>query len=170
MTNPQRTTKKDDYETPQDLFDVLNKVFHFHLDVACDDDNCKCPIGYTEEDNSLDTDWVDWASSCQPCVCWCNPPYSNWAEFAKKACEEREKGATVVMLIPPRTDSKAWHEYIMQADEVIQLKGRVSFVVDGKPMTGNTVGSVVVVFRPRIPGIDYGPPKFLSWDWKENIK
>lgn len=154
----QTTIRKDDYETPQDLFDRINDVFYFSLDVAGNKTNAKCPVFFTEEDNALDKDWVG--------VCWCNPPYSNWAAFAKKACEERKKGATVVMLIPPRTDSKAWHTYVMLADEVIQLKGRVSFVVDGIPQKSNTVGSVLVVFRPRFAGINYGLPKFLSWDWK----
>lgn len=156
----QRTTKKDDYETPQELFDAIDRVFDFDWDVAASADNKKVGYWLEETDDSLN-EMIPWAGTC-----WCNPPYSNWASFAKKACEQRLNRVTTVMLIPPRTDSKAWHEYIMQADEVIQLKGRVSFVVDGEEKKGNTVGSVLAVFRPRIEGIEYGPPKFLSWDWK----
>lgn len=43
------TSNKDDWETPQSLFDQLDEEFHFTLDAASNDQNAKCEHHYTVE-------------------------------------------------------------------------------------------------------------------------
>lgn len=87
------------WETPQYLFDELNKEFNFNLDVCATKENAKCKNYYTTTQNGLLQEWFG--------SVWCNPPYgkeiSKWIE---KAYESSLRGTTVVMLLPSRTDTK----------------------------------------------------------------
>jgi phage N-6-adenine-methyltransferase len=122
----------DEWETPQWLFDLMDQEFHFQVDAAASPDNNKTPIsiGY----DSLTINWVEWFGSVE---FWLNPPYSKIAAFMKKAYDESQKGATVVCLIPARTDTRYWHDYVMKAHEIRFVKRRVSFYgkikVPGQP-------------------------------------
>ncbi len=51
------SSKSDDWSTPQDLFDELDKEFHFTLDPCASDDNHKCDMYYTEKENGLLQNW-----------------------------------------------------------------------------------------------------------------
>jgi site-specific DNA-methyltransferase (adenine-specific) len=117
----------DEWSTPQWLFDLLDKEFHFDVDAACTSENSKCPFGFlpqTDCDNrhSLIIDWYEHGG-----IFWLNPPYSKIGAFMKKAYEESLKGAVVVCLIPSRTDTKYWHDYVMKAQEIRFVKGRLKF-------------------------------------------
>jgi len=144
------STGKDDWETPANLFARLHAEFDFDLDVAANETNHKCPewIGPGgDEEDALVTVWA-------PCVCWCNPPYSRGLQgkFIAKAARERLLGATTVMLLPARTDTKAFHDYIWDefrhvpraGVEVRFLRGRLKFV--GAPASA-PFPSMIVVFR-----------------------
>lgn len=145
---------KDDWETPPEVFEPLNKVFHFTLDVASSHENAKCELYFTEtglhkthqfgtrtfnSDDGLSGDW-------EGHTCWMNPPYSNWQKWVAKASVEAAKGATVVALLPARTDTKAFHEYIWKKPsvEIRFVKGRIKFVgaEQGAPFP-----SMVVIFH-----------------------
>lgn len=134
------SSKTDMWETPQDLFDKLNKEFHFTLDVCATPENAKCYNFYTPEEDGLANAWFG--------NVWCNPPYgkqiSNWV---KRALYESILGTTVVMLLPSRTDTKWFHEYIYNRKnvEVRFLKGRLKF---GNAKNSAPFPSMVVVFRP----------------------
>src|SRR5512137_2021725 len=91
---------KDDWRTPQKLFDDLNTEFTFGLDAAADEKNAKCFAYYSHFDKTLELDWYERA---QHHPIWLNPPYSDNKNFIKKAYEESKRGATVVCLIPSRT-------------------------------------------------------------------
>lgn len=145
------STGKDDWETPGDLFSKLNSEFHFTLDVCATDGNAKCVRYFTKESDGLSQDWGGE-------TVYCNPPYSvkggqdNWV---KKCWEESQKpGTTVVALLPARTDTIRFHEYILGKAEVRFIKGRLFFEVDGKPIL-NSDGkpqpapfpSMVVIWR-----------------------
>jgi phage N-6-adenine-methyltransferase len=106
------SSKKDDWETPPELFNALDAEFDFDLDVAANSVNAKCANYWTAENDALSRDWM-WPLE-YPIVCWCNPPYSRGQQpkFIAKAAEEARKGATVVMLLPARTDTKAFHAHI----------------------------------------------------------
>lgn len=116
---------RDDWQTPQKLFEDLNGEFHFGLDAAASIHNSKCGDMFLGEGcNSLEVDWKC-VSDSKPI--WLNPPYSQNLAFIKKAYTESLNGAIVVVLIPSRTDTIWWHDYIMKAAEIRLLRGRLYF-------------------------------------------
>ncbi len=116
------SSKSNEWETPEDLFDKLNKKYNFTLDPCSTQENHKCEKYYTTKDDGLTKSW-----GCE--TVFVNPPYGNIGAWVKKARDESAKnGATVVMLIPSRTDTKYWHEYIMESATTIYfIKGRLKF-------------------------------------------
>lgn len=125
------------WETPQDLFDKLNAEFHFDLDVCALPENAKCEKYYTPEDDGLSQPWNG--------VCWCNPPYGRTiGKWIQKAYETFAGGGTVVMLLPARTDTKWFHEYIYNKAEIRFIKGRLKF---GNSKNAAPFPSMIVVFR-----------------------
>lgn len=143
---------KDDWETPAALFRKLDDEFHFTLDACATDQNHKCPRYYTREQNGLAQDWSGE-------TVFCNPPYSrtgNQDAWVEKAFRESKKpGTTVVLLIPARTDTARFHDYIWGGDAEIRfLRGRLVFELDGKPVLDKNgrpqsapFPSMIVVFR-----------------------
>lgn len=128
------SSKTDLWETPQELFDSLNQEFHFDLDVCAIPDNAKCDEFYTPEQDGLSQQWTG--------VCWCNPPYGRKiGKWVKKAAESK---ATVVMLLPARTDTKWFHDYIIPNAEIRFIKGRLKF---GGSKNGAPFPSMICVFQ-----------------------
>lgn len=110
-----------EWETPQDLFDALDKEFHFTLDPCSTDANAKCAKHYTKEHDGLSQDWTGE-------TVYCNPPYGReMSKWIRKCYEHFIRGGTAVMLIPARTDTKAFHEYIYGKAEIRFLRGRLRF-------------------------------------------
>lgn len=142
---------KTEWETPSELFEPLDAEFVFTLDVAASHDNALCQWDWTAEDDGLKQPWGPHKAA------WCNPPYGpGIGRWLAKAAEERLKGVTTVCLLPARTDTKWWHEWVWDKSthhtrtgvEVRFLKGRVRFLLGGKPApAGSTFPSVIVVFR-----------------------
>ena len=128
----------DVWATPQWLFDALNKEFGFTLDPCSDGTNAKCPKFYTPRENGLLRDWGTE-------TVFMNPPYSEVDEWMRKAYGSALEGATVVCLIPARTDTQWWHAYVMKA-EIRFIKGRLKF---GDAENSAPFPSAIVVFRPR---------------------
>lgn len=113
------SSKSGEWSTPQDLFDDLNAIFHFDIDVCATPANAKCRQYFTKADDGLKQKWVGTA--------WMNPPYGRQIKgFIKKAYESSLEGATVVCLVPARTDTRWWHEYVTKG-HVIFLRGRLKF-------------------------------------------
>jgi len=132
------SSKKDDWETPQWLFDELDKEFGFTLDPCCTDDNHKCDFYYTKEYDGLAQDWDGE-------TVFMNPPYGKEiGKWMKKAFEESQKGAIVVCLVPSRTDTKWWHNYAMLG-EIRFFNGRLSFDDYGTA----PFPSALVIFYPQ---------------------
>src|SRR5216684_4087634 len=98
----------DERATPQDFFDTLNAEFHFELDAAASLLNHKCDLWYCEGGIEYDALEADWGGA----TVFLNPPYSVAGAFIKKAREEADKSATVVLLLPVRSDTKWWHNFI----------------------------------------------------------
>ena len=109
--------RSDCWETPRELFDRLDDEFEFTTDVCAEPHNAKCGHFYTPEVDGLAQAWTG--------VCWCNPPYSDSASWIRKAFESSRNGTVVVCLIPARTDTRYWHDFVMKADEVRLVKGRL---------------------------------------------
>ena len=116
------SSKSDEWETPQDFYERLNGEFNFTLDPCCTSKNAKCAKYYTREEDGLSKSWANE-------VVFVNPPYSEVGAWVKKAHDEStHNNATVVMLIPSRTDTRYWHDYIMSAAGTIYfVKGRLKF-------------------------------------------
>ena len=134
------TSNTDEWETPQDTFDRLNKEYGpFTLDVCADKTNFKCMAYYDKEQDGLRQPWSG--------VCWMNPPYGRTIKaWMKKAYEESLKGSKVVCLVPSRTDTAWWHDYAMKG-EITFIRGRLKF---GKAKNPAPFPSAIVVFKELI--------------------
>lgn len=116
------TSNSEDWETPQDLFNELNREFDFKIDVCADKKNTKCKKYWTKKDNALSKDWTKikgWK--------WMNPPYGreikDWIAYA------HFMGKTVCLL-PARTDTKWFHSHIyglLFRPDIRFIKGRLKF-------------------------------------------
>jgi site-specific DNA-methyltransferase (adenine-specific) len=147
MNDVHYSSKSDEWETPQDLFDKLNDEFHFTLDAAATSKNSKCGPRYM--DMLGDALTMDWKYHSQGGSIFLNPPYGRKiGKFVQKAYEESLKGVTVVCLIPARTDTRWFHDYCVKG-EIRFLKGRLKFKNrDGDPLpTPAPFPSMVVVFK-----------------------
>jgi phage N-6-adenine-methyltransferase len=130
-------SRTDDWATPQATFDALDAEFGFTTDVCASPENAKCRHYYDRSQDGLKQDWAG--------VCWCNPPYGREiGRWLRRAYEASRAGATVVCLVPARTDTGWWHEYAMRG-EVRFLRGRLTF---GGARNTAPFPSAVVVFRP----------------------
>ena len=116
------SSKSNEWETPIDFYEKLNRRFKFTLDPCCTHANNKCKKHYTIEENGLQKSWAGE-------TVFVNPPYGDVGAWVKKAYHEStQNGATVVMLIPSRTDTRYWHDYIMKSASAIYfIKGRLKF-------------------------------------------
>jgi len=132
------SSETDLWYTPQDFFEELDAEFHFALDVCATPDNAKCSRYFTEEQDGLRQRWSG--------VCWMNPPYGReigtWMAKAWWAAEKGE--ATVVCLVPARTDTAWWHDYAMKG-EIRFVRGRLKF---GGAQFNAPFPSAVVIFKP----------------------
>lgn len=137
------STKRDDWETPYALFARYDRIHRFTVDAAALPHNAKCARFFTPEMDGLAQDWSDERV-------WLNPPYGRaiapW--MCKAYHESTRNGALVVALVPARTDSGWWHDFVKPAD-VEFLRGRVRFIgaVHNAPFP-----SAVVTWRPRFLG------------------
>ena len=128
------TSATDQWATPQDFFDQQNALHGpFDVDVCADATNAKCAVYFDKDADGLKQTWAG--------KCWMNPPYGrDIGKWMKKA---HESEATVVCLVPARTDTKWWHDYAMKG-EITFIKGRLKF---GSSVNSAPFPSAVVVFR-----------------------
>lgn len=128
----------DEWSTPQDVYDKLDAEFHFTLDPCSTGQNHKCALYYTQAENGLLQDWGGQSV-------FCNPPYSDIGAWVEKAYREAMKDNTVVvLLIPSRTDTKYFHDFIYHRSEIRFIRGRLKF---GEAMYNAPFPSMVVIFR-----------------------
>lgn len=133
------SSKTDLWATPQDFFDALDAEFHFTLDVCALPENAKCEKFYTPDMDGLSQPWKGRV--------WCNPPYGREiGQWVRKAFFAFISGGAevVVMLLPARTDTRWFHEYIYNKAEIRFIKGRLKF---GGSTNSAPFPSMVVVFR-----------------------
>jgi phage N-6-adenine-methyltransferase len=125
-----------EWSTPQDLFDELDREFGFDLDVCASAANAKCGRYFTQADDGLAQAWRG--------ICWMNPPYgAGIGAWVRKAHESSLLGATVVCLVPARTDTRWWQD-CCTLGEIRFLRGRLRFNDAGTA----PFPSAIVVFRP----------------------
>lgn len=137
------SSEKNDWETPQKLFNELNKEFQFDLDATANDYNAKCKKYFTKEQDALVQDWRG--------SVFCNPPYGREIpKFLEKAYTESQKEYCdrVVLLIPARTDTRAWHDYIFPyASDIRFLKGRLKYELNGVAKDASPFPSAIIIFE-----------------------
>ena len=139
------SSKKMDWCTPQDLFDKLNLHFKFVLDAAATQDNAKCDLYFTPETDGLLQSW-DVGGPV-----FVNPPYGREiGRWVEKAYMESQKGITIVMLIPARTDTRYFHQYIYKKAETYFIRGRLRFTNEKGECKGSApFPSMVVIYNRR---------------------
>lgn len=135
-TNLMFSSKTPEWETPQDFYNKLDAEFKFSLDPCATKENAKCKKFFTIEDDGLKKSWDNE-------IVFCNPPYgreiSLWVRKASMA-----RGGCVVLLIPARTDTAYFHDYIYQRTEIRFLRGRLKF---GNNKNSAPFPSMVIIFK-----------------------
>ena len=151
MNNALLSSKNMCWCTPQDFFDALNEEFGFVLDPAETDKTAKCSLYYTPETDGLSQSWDRGGAV------FCNPPYGREiGKWVQKAFKEARGGYPIVLLIPARTDTAYFHDYIYGKAEIRFIRGRLRFTDDN----GNAAGpapfpSMVVIYnRKTAPNMD----------------
>jgi phage N-6-adenine-methyltransferase len=140
-TDVHASSRTDQWATPQEFFDQLDEEFGFTLDACASVDNAKCDKFFTSDDDGLARDWGHG-------TVWVNPPYGRGVtgRWVEKAYRSSQDGATVVMLLPARTDTRWWHDWALKG-EVRFVRGRLRF---GDGRAPAPFPSAVVVFRPAL--------------------
>lgn len=135
------SSKTEVWETPQYFFDMLNEEFSFNLDPCALPENAKCERYFTPDDDGLTQDWGGQNV-------FCNPPYGRAIiKWCKKCYEEsRKPNTTVVMLVPARTDTRWFHEYVYGKAELRFVRGRLKF---GGSQNSAPFPSMIVIFKNR---------------------
>jgi len=159
-------TGKDDWATPQWLFDHVNEMLGpFDLDAAASAGNTKCGTYCTVERSGLVIPWFRRV--------WLNPPYGKGEieRWAEKAYGETAAGrcSRVVMLLPAKTETRWFHELVWpRASFVIFIKRRVRFVDGtGKSSGSPTFGSMLAVFDADEVALSPTMPTVLVLDIAE---
>jgi phage N-6-adenine-methyltransferase len=132
-------SKTIEWATPQPFFDRLHAEFGFTLDVAAQPQNAKCARFFTPMQDGLRQDWSHE-------ICWMNAPYGKpLGQWIQKAWESAQAGATVVCLLPVRSDTQWWQRYCVPPAEIRYVPGRLTFGGAANPAP---FPSAVVIFRP----------------------
>ena len=141
---------KDSWRTPPEIFNALNAEFKFKLDAAASEENSLCEQFISAEQDTLKTPWRDYLKNG---YVWLNPPYSNPMPFVKKAATENIMNFVGCVRLLPADTSVGWFkEAIKTASEVRLITGgRIKFIsaADDKPKSGNSKGSMLIVWHPR---------------------
>lgn len=134
------SSKTDLWATPQDFFDKLNEEFHFNLDPCALPSNAKCSTYFTPIQNGLIQDWSGFRV-------FCNPPYGKEIKkWVKKCYDEAQKGTLIVLLIPARTDTTYFHNFIYHKAEIRFIKGRLRF---GNANNSAPFPSMIVIWNKQ---------------------
>ena len=144
------SSRSDEWPTPPWLFAALHAAFRFTLDPCATHANAQCPQHFTRAEDGLAQDWGAH-------TVFMNPPYGRAIRlWMHKACASAHAGATVVCLVPARTDTHWWHEYALRG-EVVFLRGRLKF---GGASHSAPFPSALVIFQPGLPRPAATQPRF----------
>lgn len=149
-----------EWATPKAFFDKIAEDFEFTLDVCALPQTTKVARYFTPEDDGLSQSWANQ-------VVWMNPPYGRgqnvYAWVQKAYLSARDEGAICVCLLPVSSDTRWFHDFVKNADEIIFVKDRIWFELNGIASRANHA-SMVVVFRHK--------PLFrhLTFSWMSNCR
>lgn len=148
------SSKKDDWGTPQWLFDKLHSEYKFTLDLCATEKNALLPR-YCENIQSgmlTDKEWndsipIDWQND----VFFCNPPYGRQLPKVLAAIPSHSSG---IVLLPSRTGSKWWQEFTKKCEWCLFLSGRITFKGAAYPAPFDSILMGIGIKRPAgIAGI-----------------
>ncbi len=129
-------SKTDEWSTPDSVWIPINKEFRFNLDVCASSSNTKCKNYFSKSQNALNKEWKG--------ICWMNPPYGfQLKDWVKKAYHESQNGATIVCLLPVRSNTSYWHDYCMKM-EIRFIRGYPKF---GNAKQGLKFPLAIVIFK-----------------------
>lgn len=135
------SSNSDEWETPHSLFNILNDYFHFTLDPCSTELNHKCSNYFTLSENGLLQSWNGH-------TVFVNPPYSDISNWVKKCYVEwMYNNITVVLLIPARTDTRYFHDFIYHVADIFFIKGRLKF---SNSKNSAPFPSMICVFNKRV--------------------
>ena len=136
ITSGMMSSNTDLWSTPQDFFDELDSEFNFNLDPCATTENHKCDMWFNKDEDGLSKSWDNSRT-------FMNPPYGREiGKWVKKASEQQ--GGVCVCLLPARTDTRWFHDYIYNKAEIRFIKGRLKF---GGSKNSAPFPSMVVVFE-----------------------
>lgn len=132
----------DNWSTPKDFYEKLNKEFNFYFD--------PCPLNLGQIIPDKDGLIIEWGDRN-----FINPPYSRELKekFVIKAIDESKKGKLCVMLLPVSTSTKLFHNHILpNAIDIRFIKGRIKFLgvnTKGEYVTNKAPmhDSMIVIFK-----------------------
>lgn len=164
MNNILFSSNKEDWATPLDVFNTINMKYKCTLDVCCNIKNKKCDRYFTIEDDGLKQSWKTSDNE----YAFCNPPYGRKiVDWFKKAIEEFKNNNQSVFLVPNRTDTKWFHNYILPNVSYIYFAtSRIKFLTGNNQIYNSTFPSVVLVFSNERKGKS---PIFGTFDYKKGI-
>lgn len=161
--NSRTESSRDDWETPPELVENIVSTFNISYDMAASGSNAIADAFFTENDSALD-------------ICWklnerlfCNPPFSLKEHFLAKAVPARNGNEVIVFLLPNTArGARWWIEHVAnEADEIINLVGRVNYCLNGEAIKpGANFDSCLVIYRPRMKGYCPGLPKETYCNWR----
>ncbi|MEO1280149.1 MAG: phage N-6-adenine-methyltransferase [Pseudomonadota bacterium] len=151
--------------TPPRLFQALDRIYEFCLDAAANDQNALCDWYFTREKNALEQDWSSYGRV------WLNPPYGREiVHWMKKAYLESKNGALVVCLVPARTDTRWWHDWVAGKARVTFLRGRLKFVDQFDDQSGTApFPSAIVIYDPILDEVLNSDPGWRSLERKSFV-
>lgn len=146
---------RDEWRTPSFVFAWANRRFGFGVDLAATDENALCDDWFTREHSAFFAPWHEFSAPG-----WANPPYSNIDPWLHKAVDEARAGFTSVFLVLAPNGEERYGKYVLGvASELIFITGRLAYLTpDGRPVSGNTRGSCLVVYR----GHDLGNTRYYN--------
>jgi phage N-6-adenine-methyltransferase len=128
------------WPTPPAFFAKLDRRYHFTLDPCATPENAKCSIFFTREQDGLKQDWGTHRV-------FCNPPYGREiGKWARKCFESAQRGALVVLLVPARTDTRWYHDWVLGKADIKFIRGRLRF---GRADTSAPFPSLVATYTPN---------------------
>ena len=129
----------EEWPTPPAFFAKLNRRYNFTLDPCATTENATCPLFFTKADDGLKQDWGAHRV-------FVNPPYGRAiGAWARKCFEASQSGALVVLLVPARTDTRWFHDWVQGKAEIQFIRGRVRF---GNAEAGAPFPSMLAVYSP----------------------
>ena len=166
LTKDQAKQLRQEWETPPDFWQAVNRMYEFQVDVCASRWNTKCPMFVPVETNALHehTTWITEKLN----RAWCNPGFADVQRWHQKACEQaqRHPSGLVVMIGIPGA-SQGWYEYAQQyADEIVDLSPRVNFLAPWPiKQSTNTRESQLFIYRRKL--VPTRPATRTLWNWKE---